>query len=165
MNNSFDIKNSFPADPPEITGGMIPATKKTIPKRKMNLVNVGQLVFLGALAAILLVQTAVLFTQQNEIVSPEANDSTSVTESINQTSTPSAVKSANAAGKSDGDIIFVLGTSEGRLAVFAPDGKTVYQVYDIFTGTLPEYDRNLLQNGIKIRTAEELRNLLEDFGS
>ena len=63
------------------------------------------------------------------------------------------------------EILFILGENNGRLAVLSPDGQTVYETYDVYINTLPDYDKNLLLNGIKIKTAEELRSLLEDYSS
>jgi len=63
------------------------------------------------------------------------------------------------------EVIFILGESNGKLAVLSPDGQTVYETYDVYINTLPDYDKNLLLNGIKIQTIEELNSLLEDYGS
>jgi len=63
------------------------------------------------------------------------------------------------------ETIFILGENNGRLAVLSPDGQTVYETFDVYINTLPDYDKNLLQTGIKIKTAEELYSLLEDYNS
>ena len=63
------------------------------------------------------------------------------------------------------EVIFILGENNGKLAVLSPDRQTVYETYDVYINTLPDYDKNLLINGIKIKTAEELNSLLEDYSS
>ena len=65
----------------------------------------------------------------------------------------------------DSGVVFILGESGGKLAVFSPDKSTVYQTFDVYIDTLPEYDRNLLIDGIKVTSSEELHSLLEDYSS
>ena len=63
------------------------------------------------------------------------------------------------------ETLFILGENNGKLAVLSPDRETVYETFDVYINTLPEYDKNLLLDGIKIKTAEELHSLLEDYNS
>jgi len=65
----------------------------------------------------------------------------------------------------DIETILILGEHNGKLAVLSPDGQTVYETFDVYINTLPDYDRNLLQTGIEIKTAEQLYSLLEDYNS
>ena len=53
---------------------------------------------------------------------------------------------------------------EGQLAVFNED-DTLYQIYDVNVALLPEYDQKLLQSGISILGADELRARIEDYTS
>jgi len=68
-------------------------------------------------------------------------------------------------GDTNPETIFILGENNGKLAVFSPDGETVYETFDVYIDTLPDFDRDLLINGIKIKTADELHSLLEDYNS
>ena len=63
------------------------------------------------------------------------------------------------------ETLFILGESNGQLAVLSPDGQTIYEIFNVYINTLPEYDKNLLLSGIKIKTAEELHSLIEDYSS
>ena len=59
----------------------------------------------------------------------------------------------------------VLGTFEGKLALFV--GKSPYpnRIFDFMVRTLPLEDQSRLAEGIKISSEEELELLLEDFMS
>ena len=63
------------------------------------------------------------------------------------------------------EILFILGESGGKLAVLSPDRQTVYEIFNVYINTLPDYDKNLLQNGIEIKTTQQLYSLLEDYNS
>ncbi len=52
----------------------------------------------------------------------------------------------------------------GKLAIFNDDGS-VYKVYEINVGLLPEYDQKLLKDGIQITGEDELRARVEDYTS
>jgi len=65
----------------------------------------------------------------------------------------------------DPEVIFILGESNGRLAILSADGQTVYETFNVHINTLPPLDRDMLRSGIRITTTEELSSLLEDFSS
>lgn len=59
-----------------------------------------------------------------------------------------------------------LGSYEGRVAIFAPDERTLpRQITSIAVHTLPSADREALSGGIAVFSREELYRRLEDFGS
>ena len=59
-----------------------------------------------------------------------------------------------------------LGEYNGRVAVFAPDERTLpRQITTIAVHTLPSADREALSGGIAVYSREELYARLEDFGS
>lgn len=59
-----------------------------------------------------------------------------------------------------------LGNYEGRVAIFAPDERTLpRQITSIAVHTLPSADREALSGGIAVFSREELYRRLEDFGS
>lgn len=61
---------------------------------------------------------------------------------------------------------FVLGIYEGNIAVFYGEFQQVPAIEtDIDVLTLRAVDRELLSQGIKVSTYEEVLQLLEDFGS
>ena len=62
-------------------------------------------------------------------------------------------------------IIFILGEYEGKLAVLSPDKKIVHEIFDVYINTLPAYDKELLHNGIQIKSTEQLNSLIEDYTS
>ena len=59
---------------------------------------------------------------------------------------------------------YIMREYEGQLAVFNED-ETLYQIYDVNVALLPEYDQKLLQSGISILGADELRARIEDYTS
>ena len=58
----------------------------------------------------------------------------------------------------------VLKSYEGKIGVFT-DGEKLVKVIDVYTKTLPETDRMLLKEGIRIVTKESLYSLIEDYSS
>ena len=58
---------------------------------------------------------------------------------------------------------FVLGASDGRVALFAEDWVGPVFVFEKRLASLPEPDREALRAGIRITDAEELRRLLEAY--
>ncbi len=49
------------------------------------------------------------------------------------------------------------------LCVFAEGSRTPAAEYELPAGWLPDYDRILLEYGIRVRDTEELRQILEDY--
>ena len=52
----------------------------------------------------------------------------------------------------------------GQIGIFTEDG-TLVRTVEIYTKTLPEADRRLLREGIRITTKEALESLIEDYSS
>jgi len=104
-------------------------------------------------------------TEENENINLPANIINTKTE---ENKNENNIKNTENTNNMESDIletILILGENNGKLAVLSPDGQTVYETFDVYINTLPDYDKNLLQNGIKIKTAEELYSLLEDYNS
>lgn len=59
----------------------------------------------------------------------------------------------------------LLGEWDGQLATFAPDGSSLWQVYDVYINTLPPAEQTKLAAGIPVENETELENLLEDYTS
>lgn len=53
----------------------------------------------------------------------------------------------------------------GRLAVFQAQEQSPLLVFDVYISTLPEYDQQLLQEGIPAEGEEQLTRLIEDYVS
>lgn len=61
---------------------------------------------------------------------------------------------------------YILKEHNGILAVFKPNSTTpIRELPDIALNTLPEYDRKLLNTGIKVYSDKELQRLIEDYDS
>ena len=52
----------------------------------------------------------------------------------------------------------------GKVAVFETGSDSPLVVYEIYTHLLPENDIELLRQGIKVTTQEQLQTCLEDLG-
>ncbi len=76
-----------------------------------------------------------------------------------QANTPSS------AGTPSPDYAYVLGVSNGKISVFAPNETEPLEILDVYVSTLPEYDQLELKSGLKIKDEEELKRRLEDFES
>lgn len=62
-----------------------------------------------------------------------------------------------------GDEMYLLRAYEGKLAVFTQDLVTPDLVFDVYVRTLPEYDREQLERGVRVGSYEELTKLVEDY--
>lgn len=58
---------------------------------------------------------------------------------------------------------YILREFEGRLAVYFNDEPNPQKVFDVYTSTLPPYDRGQLQQGVAINSYEELVQRIEDY--
>ena len=139
--------------------------------KNLSVLNIGQILILAVLFTIICLQAVdILFApaQQAEPLRLEPGITQNLPEiqpaPVNQAEIQEEPV-AEAIPPSEPEIIFILGESSGRLAILSPDGQTVHEIYNVYINTLPEYDRNLLIEGIKIKTPEELASLLEDFSS
>ena len=176
--NSFPIPNSFPIDDKDKTG------QPEKGRKNLSVLNVGQILLLIILFIIICLQAInLLFNPaQNITVAPLQSDIirqlpeiTVTAESAGQThSVPDAPVSSDYAAEPDAadiisppepEVIFILGQSNGKLAILSADGQTVYETFNVYINTLPPIDRDLLLEGIKITATEELGSLLEDFTS
>lgn len=57
----------------------------------------------------------------------------------------------------------ICGNTDGKIAVFLPDKNVPETVFEVYTSTLPSYDRGQLQLGIPIQSYEELVKRIEDY--
>lgn len=60
---------------------------------------------------------------------------------------------------------YVLKEYKGRLAIFKDNSDIPFEVFDIFTSSLPQSDRELLKNGISAKSETELSKLVSDYTS
>lgn len=58
---------------------------------------------------------------------------------------------------------FLVGSYNGRLAVWKGDDPQPYRIYPCPVYLLPKEDRQALQRGIRIDSMEDLSNFLENF--
>ncbi len=53
----------------------------------------------------------------------------------------------------------------GKIAVFKNSENIPITVYDSYTSLLPEYDKKLLKEGIRVKDTNELQKIIEDYTS
>lgn len=58
---------------------------------------------------------------------------------------------------------YILTEYDGRLAVFIDGENTPVTVYNTYTDTLPQQDKELIQKGIRVEGTEKLQRLIEDY--
>ena len=51
----------------------------------------------------------------------------------------------------------------GRLAVFEAQEDSPRLVFDVYVNTLPEYDQEILQEGVSVEGEDALTKLIEDY--
>ena len=146
-------------------------------KNRVKMTNLGQIIFIFFLLSVIFMQTAGIISGSADLSvnnagnqNPPAIDSYGANQNANNT--PQSINDniivENDDTAQDAEIfeaLFILGENNGRLAVLSPDRQTVYETFDVYINTLPDYDKNLLKNGIEIKTAEQLYSLLEDYNS
>ena len=166
-----EIENSYPVK--EAQGSK--KTANTFKRERISVLNIGQLLFLAFLFVMLLFQSINIYTNNpiNSDIKDMAEKNGNIAdtgEKINFHPPTYDFSENNSAANlnldtADGGIIFVLGEYEGKLTVLSPDKTIAYEVFDVYINTLPAYDKELLYNGINIRSREELYSLLEDYNS
>lgn len=165
------IKNSYPVKEKESV-----ANSKRTKRERISVLNIGQLLFLAFLFTMLLFQSINIYNSTDintsdltELKGDIADIGEKTDIQLSSYNSYNSFENNSAATPNpeaaDSGIIYVLGEYEGRLAVLSPDKTTAYEVFDIYINTLPAYDKELLHNGIKIRSIEELNSLLEDYNS
>jgi len=59
--------------------------------------------------------------------------------------------------------LFLLGNHKGYLALWKDGGREPFQIFPVKVDSLPESDRQRLDDGIQARSDLELAALLEDY--
>ena len=191
MNNNNEFANFFPIDEDEKeqTTGDEHNTKDT---KHLSVLNVGQIIVFVILCTVICFQSIELFSykHRNAIEPLQVNADYTQT-NVYENSEYSSIEYTNVSADTDyyiadtneiiavsdpsnlssettpfeSEVIFILGESEGRLAILSADGQIVYETFNVHINTLPPLDRDMLRDGIRITTTEELSSLLEDFSS
>ncbi len=61
------------------------------------------------------------------------------------------------------DYHYLLRSYEGKLAVFTTDLVQPDMVFDVYVRTLPDYDRQQLERGVRVENYDKLTALIEDY--
>ena len=190
MSNNNEFTNSFPISDNEKPINIEKDAKNT---KYLSVLNVGQIVVLIILCVVICLQAVQLLSYQNQSAiieplqigadygQPNTYEVSTKNNSVEDTGIPVGYYFTDAidANKINGattdnllettpsepEVIFILGESEGRLAILSADGQIVYETFNVHINTLPPLDRDMLREGIRITTTEELSSLLEDFSS
>lgn len=142
-------------------------------RERLSVLNIGQVLFLAFLFMTLLLQFINIYANNSaELTSRTGLGLTSADNAaaVDNNLSPSQLDTDNSSSGSDdiggkSGIVFILGEYQGKLAILSSDRTIAYEVFDVYIDTLPDYDRTLLSKGIEIKSAEELRSLLEDYSS
>lgn len=59
-------------------------------------------------------------------------------------------------------VIYILSDYHGRIALFRDNNEIPIKVYDVFTDSLPQTDRDLIKNGIEVNY-NQLPEIIEDY--
>ena len=59
-------------------------------------------------------------------------------------------------------IVYTLGDYHGRIALYSNNNEIPIKVYDIFTDSLPQTDKELIKNGIEV-AHDQLPEIIEDY--
>jgi hypothetical protein len=69
----------------------------------------------------------------------------------------------SAASDSPHETLYTLKEHEGKLALFVDGSSVPSQIFDTPTELLPEYDREMLKDGIVVNNETDLQKLIEDY--
>lgn len=58
---------------------------------------------------------------------------------------------------------YIMRNHGGRLAVFEAQEDSPRLVFDVYVNTLPEYDQEILQEGVSVEGEDALTKLIEDY--
>ena len=58
---------------------------------------------------------------------------------------------------------YLLRSYDGKLAVFTDDLVEPDLVFDVYVRTLPEYDQQQLERGVRVKDYDKLTALIEDY--
>ena len=60
------------------------------------------------------------------------------------------------------DMSFTVKSYEGKIGVFTSEGKLI-ETIEVYVKTLPKADRDMLEEGIKVKNNKELDSSIEDY--
>lgn len=63
------------------------------------------------------------------------------------------------------DEYYTISEYKGKIAVFRSGENIPIDIFDVYVSTLPQHDKTLIQQGIEIKTPEELQKIIEDYTS
>lgn len=63
------------------------------------------------------------------------------------------------------DDYYTISEYQGKIAVFDNKSRLPLNIFDTYVSTLPQHDRMLLEEGIKVQSTEELQKIIEDYTS
>lgn len=61
-------------------------------------------------------------------------------------------------------LVWIVREYEGQIGIFTEDGRLAKTI-NVYTKTLPETDRRLLREGIRVTSEEQLYSIIEDYSS
>lgn len=122
--------------------------------KNKKILDIGQILLLIVIIAVFAIQVINFYS-----LKAETNENFSEKISSTDTNPNSALAEQNR------NIIFILGVYDGKLAVMDSEKNKIYEVFDVYINTLPEYDKNLLSAGIEIKNVNDLYSLIEDYSS
>ncbi len=111
----------------------------------------------GVLAAVCSVVLAVTLPSQTQAHPPSSEQTTAPATSQPLTTSTTILPASS--------VYAYLGEYQGQLAVYASDGTTVREIYDVYIVTLPEEEQQRLRAKIPVMSPTELALLLEDYTS
>lgn len=112
----------------------------------------------GVIAAACCVTLAWMLPKQTQAEPPSPLEQTTVTTTTQPFTTPTTAQPVST-------VYAYIGEYQGRLAVYASDGATVKEIYDVYIVTLPEQEQERLRAKIPVMSQTELALLLEDYTS
>lgn len=87
-----------------------------------------------------------------------------ISNTIKLVSTDGNKSTTNITSEAD-NITYTIRDYNGRIALFENSNPNPKTVYEIFTASLPQADKEMLINGISVTSEEEAKRLIEEYTS
>lgn len=119
-------------------------------------------IIIGGIAAGLMLAAVVIWAISREGIQPPVTSEPTSVVSSTSTASDTTVTQSTMTGA---EPLYLIGSWEDKLAVFAPPDPSPQQVYDVYLSTLPEEEQQRLKDGIAVYDEATLASLLEDYTS
>lgn len=131
-------------------------SEKTNKKWIISLSILTGVVFILSISLLTLTLQQYSSSKQTEAPAPVAANTTPANAEVSETDNSSSAEEPM-------EEIYIVKNYNGKIGIFIKGDENPFQVIDIDPSLLPEKDQEELSDGLEIKGAENLRQIIEDF--